>query len=65
MTYKVVLVSGVQQSESVIPIHISILFFHIGYFKLLSRFSCAIQQVLLNYLFYTVELFSFLKYEVT
>ena len=47
-----VLVSGVQQSESVIHIHISILFSHIGYYGILSRFPCAIQWVLVSYLFY-------------
>ena len=29
-------------------------FFHIGYYKLLSRFSCAIQKVLVNHLFHSV-----------
>ena len=38
MTYNVVFISGVQQDESVILINISILFSHIGYYKLLSRF---------------------------
>ena len=38
MTCNVVLVSGVWQSESVIHIHISILFPHIGCYKLLNRF---------------------------
>ena len=54
MAYNVVLVSGVQQSESVIHIHISILFPHIGYYKLPNRFSCALQEVLVNHLFYAV-----------
>ena len=51
---KIVLVSGVQQSESVIPINTSILFSHIGYCNLLSRFSCAIEEflfILFIYLF--------------
>ena len=57
MIYNVVLVSGVQQSESVIHIHISTLFFfrlfsHIGHYRVLSRVPCAIQQVLISYLFY-------------
>ena len=39
MTYNVVLVSGVQQSESVICINISVLFSHIGYYKLLRTDS--------------------------
>ena len=54
LTYNIVLVSGIQQSQSVMYINISILFSHICYYKLLSRFSCAIQQVLINHLFYTV-----------
>ena len=29
-------------------------FSHIGYYKILSKFSCAIQYVLINHLFYTV-----------
>ena len=41
-------------SESVIHINTSILFSHIGYYKLLSRFSCATQYVLINHLFYSV-----------
>ena len=42
----VVLVSGVQLSDSVIHIHIYILFqilSHIGYYRVLSRVPCAIQ----------------------
>ena len=54
MIYNVLLVSGVQQSESVMHINISIFFSHIGFYTLLSRFSCAIQQVLVHHLFYTV-----------
>ena len=38
MTYNVVLVSGVQQSRSVIHVNIAILFSHMGYYKLLGRF---------------------------
>ena len=40
MIYNVGLVSGVQQSDSVIHIHISILcrrFSHIGYYRIVSR----------------------------
>ena len=48
LIYNVVLVSGVQQSESVIHINMSVLFSNPGYYKLLSRFSCAIQQVLIS-----------------
>ena len=43
---------GTQQSESVICINISILFSHIGYYKPLSRFSCAMQLVLVNHPLY-------------
>jgi len=42
LTYNVFF-SGVQQSESVIHRHMSIIFSQIGYYKLLSRFPCAIQ----------------------
>ena len=54
MIHNVVLVSGVQQSESVIRIDMFILFPRVGYYKLLSRFSWAVEQVLVNHLFYTV-----------
>ena len=43
------LVSGVQQRDSVIHIHVSILFrflSHVGYCRVLSRVPCALQQVL-------------------
>ena len=46
LIYNVVLVSGVQQSDSIIHIHIFILFrlfSHIGYHRILSRVPCAIQ----------------------
>ena len=49
LTDSVVSASGVQQSASVICTHISILFSHIGYYRILSRFHCAIQQVLVIY----------------
>ena len=53
LTYDVVLVSAVQQSESVI--HIAILFSPlVGYYTLLSRLSWAIQRVLVNHQFCTV-----------
>ena len=58
-------VSAVWQSESVIHMdgHIATLFFfffkdsfrffsHIGHYRVLSRVPCAIQQVLISYLFY-------------
>ena len=51
LTYNVVLVVGVQQSNSVIHI-IYYLFFrlfpHISHYKVLSRVSCAIQEVLIT-----------------
>ena len=51
-------VSTIQQSESVICIHIFLppLFgfpFHLGHHRALNRVPCAIQQVLINYLYYT------------
>ena len=53
---QVVLVSAVQQSEAVIRIHISTLFrspSNLGHHRALSRAPCAIQWVLISYLFYT------------
>ena len=57
LIYNVVLLSGVQQSESVIQIHISshfTFFSHTGHYisGVLIRVSCAIQQVLIRYLSY-------------
>ena len=57
MIYNVVLVSGVQQSESVIHVHISTLFrffSHIGHYRVVSRslLTSVIQLVLISYLFY-------------
>ena len=47
MIYNVVLVSGVQQSGSAIHIYFFFRFFsHIGYYRLLSRVPCVIQQAL-------------------
>ena len=47
LIYNVMLVSGVQQSDSVIHIFIYPFFFiffsHIGYYRILSRAPCAIQ----------------------
>ena len=54
MLYNVVLVSTVQQSESVMCIHISPLIsvsFHLGHHRASSRVPCAIQQILISYLF--------------
>ena len=55
MIYNVVLISGVQQSDSVIHIHIFILFqilSHIDYHRILNIVPCAIQQDLVVYPFY-------------
>ena len=60
LIYNVVLVSSVQQNDSVIHIYVASqlarFFFRffsiIGYYKILSIVSCAIQQVLYVYLFY-------------
>ena len=48
LIYNVVLVSAVEQSESIIHIHISILFLfrffpHIGHYRVLSTVPCSIQ----------------------
>ena len=51
MINNVLLVSGVWQNDSVIHIHVSVLFqilFPIGYYRILSRVPCAIQQVLVG-----------------
>ena len=57
LLYNIVLVYTVQQSESTICIHISPLFLdfllNLGHHRALSRVPCAIQQVLISYLFYT------------
>ena len=54
------LVSAVQQSESVIH-YIYPLFFrffsHIGHYRVLSRVPCAIQQVLISYLCFLIDLY--------
>ena len=52
-----VLVSSVQQNESVV--HVSILYFlkiflHKGHYRILSRVPCAIQQTLIIYFIYPV-----------
>ena len=58
MIYNVVLVSGVKQGEY-INIHLCICiytffsdFYHIGYYRKSIKVPCAIQQVLISYLFY-------------
>ena len=55
LIYKVVLTSGVQQNESVIHIHISthiLIIFPYRPLQVLSRVTCAMQQVLISYLLY-------------
>ena len=50
-----VLVSIAQQSESIMHLHISPLFknfLHLGHDRALCRVLCAVQWVLINYLFY-------------
>ena len=53
----VVSVSAVQKSESVIHTHISthLFFSHLGHYRVLSRVSCATQQILISYLFYVCQ----------
>ena len=55
LIYNAVLVSGVQQSDSFIYIHISTLFQilspYVGQYKVLSRIACSIQKFLISYLF--------------
>ena len=58
LIYNDVRVSGVQQNESVIHIHISIFkrfFSHVGHYRVLSRVPYALPQVRIIYLFYTQE----------
>ena len=55
LIYNILLVSGVQQSESIIQIHIPLFFrscSHISHFRALSRVPRAAQQVLIGYLSY-------------
>ena len=65
LLYNVVLVSAVQQNESVICIYISPLFFrfpsHLGHHSSLSRVPFVIQQVLISFIgiFLTRENFCF------
>lgn len=42
-TYSLVFISGVQQSESVVHLHTSIVFFHIDHYRILYRFPGALQ----------------------
>ena len=56
LIYSVVLASVIQQCESVIHIyayfHSFRFFSHIGHYGVLIKVPCAIQQVLISYLFY-------------
>ena len=57
------LVSGVQQSQSAVHIHISttplfyIFFSHADHYRMLSGAPCAVQQILINYLFFCVVVY--------
>ena len=54
LIYNVVLVSGVQHSDYIIRIHVSILFqilFHTAYYRMLGRVLCAKQWILSGYFF--------------
>ena len=54
LIYNIVLVSGVQQRRDSV-IHVSHLFWflsHVGYYRILSRVPCAVQDVLVGYLSY-------------
>ena len=55
LIYNGVLVSGIQQIDSVIHMHIFIplqILSHLGYHKILSRVPCVVQQALAGYLFH-------------
>ena len=52
LIYNVTLVSGVQQSDSVIYIFFFRLFSIIGYYEILNTVPCALRQVLVGFLFY-------------
>ena len=57
MLYNVILVSGIQQSEAVIYIHVHTpfrFFSHIGHYRALSRAPCAIYCRSLLYILYIV-----------
>ena len=51
LTYNVVLISAVQQCDSIIPIYFFIFFYLMVYLKVLNIVSCAIKQVFVVYLF--------------
>ena len=53
MIYNIVLVSGVQQSQSATHTHLSTLFqtaFHTGHYRVFSSVPCAIQQLSILYI---------------
>ena len=52
MIFNIVLVSGIQSSDSVICIYFFKVFVHLGYYRLLSRVLSAIQEVLVGYLLF-------------
>ena len=60
MINNIVLVLGIQQSDSIIHIHVSFFkfFSHVGYQRELSRVPCVIQEILIGYLFKILELSS-------
>ena len=53
LIYNAVFISGVQNSDSVISLILFRFSSLIGYYKILSGVPCAIQQLLISYLFYT------------
>ena len=56
LIYKVVIISAVQQSASVIQIYISFIFFsHLDYHRILGRVLCAIQQILVGQSFHVPQ----------
>ena len=70
MTYNIVLVSGIQQNNSVIHISTSIPFFRffsqIHYYRRLNKVPCAVQYILVDYKpsFFSVWTFSIIFFEV-
>ena len=57
LIYNFLLIPGVEQSDSIIHMHVFIFFmffFHIGYYRILSRVLCVIQRSLLVSYLYAV-----------
>ena len=52
LLYDVVFISGIQHSDSVLYVFFFRFFSLIGYYKILSRVPCAMQQDLVGYPFY-------------